>query len=142
MSYISASYIVDLTEKSVDPDWITAQTGIAPTWTFHEGLRRSPNSSTGARKTSWHVRVEQTPDRDVGQAIESLLQRVRPARHVLREISREFDSWISVTIVPGRVFPSMNLSPALLSEIATFGVELSFDINGDFEPLDARAHSN
>lgn len=130
-SYISASYIINLSGSGVDPGEVTGRVGLEPTWVFREGHRPSPEVRTPARATSWILRKEQRPAGSIALVLRELVHDLIPASAVLADIARLHDSAILITIKPGDSLPLMEFDADLLSLVASLAVPLHFDIQAD-----------
>jgi hypothetical protein len=134
--YVSARLLVDLTGSGVDPEHLTREFGIQPTYAIREGEPSSFGAPRTARLTSWVLRVEDRAATDIESAVTDLLKRIMPAQLPIRGATERFRTWITVTVSPETVLPLLVLSAKTLDDVASLGVSFEVDILADLVSRD------
>ena len=118
---------------TLDPDFITQQLGITPSFTAAKGTLVSRGERSAPRETgSWTYRLEVPPDSELGDAIRLLLDAFPDDSTLWEELTSSF----TVEVFCGLFLLADNQSTVMDADVLTAlgrrGWSLSFDLYGPF----------
>jgi hypothetical protein len=112
--------------RDLDPDEVTSRLGLTPTRVLRAGHPR-PRTSIVEKEGLWELKSDLPEDRDLAEHVASVLGKVVPLTHLVREMSGQYTVLLAC-IVHAPSEPPLALSRDAVGQLAALGAEVDFDL--------------
>lgn len=118
-----------LTGFDLDPDQVTALTGITPSKTWRLGEIINPRAIMRYQHYGWRVKSDLSLSADLEEHVRTVLEQLKPAWPVLVELGRRYDVEIACVVRSfGGDRPSMHFDKDSVKRIAELNAALDIDL--------------
>jgi hypothetical protein len=123
-----AEYFV--TGPDIDPDALTAESGLTPTRVMRRGKRPAPVGRPPT-VTAWCIHAERSDQEGIDLVLRDLIERLRPGWDALVRFGRAYDVHVVVSVEPHDTVPSLFVDRAVIQALADLRAWLDIGIAVD-----------
>ncbi|MDX2230510.1 MAG: DUF4279 domain-containing protein [Leptolyngbyaceae cyanobacterium bins.349] len=126
-----ASFV--LTGLDLNPDEITAKTGVIPTKTWRVGDLISPQATIRYQHNGWRLSsqrkfVDFEDADDLADHVRAVLEQLHVSWQTFVEVGAQFDSEVCCIIYTGGERPAIHFDRAILNQLSELNAELDVDL--------------
>lgn len=127
----SAAFVLlgqDHDPLGLDPEQVTALTGIEPSETWRVGDLIDKHATVRHKQNGWSVESALPPTAELEDHVKDVLDQLQAGWASLKGVSARFDSEISCVLYIKSVNPPVHFDKDTVARIAELGAEIDIDI--------------